>query len=136
MSTIEQNKAVVLRFNKEAVEASAEVFNEIFHKDFINHTAAPGVSNGKEGVIYTFIGILRPALSEMNIEIYDQLAEGDKVTTRKAICGIHTGALLGIAPTHKKVKIEVIDIVTVKEGKYFEHWGMNNLQAVLADLRA
>jgi|SRR6478609_5092523 len=136
MTTLEQNKAVVLRFNKEAVEASAEVFDQIFHKDFINHTSAPGVSNGKEGVINTFFGILRPALSEMKIEIYDQIAEGDKVTTRKAITGIHTGVWLGIPPTHKKVKIDVIDIVTVKDGKYLEHWGMNNLQAVLAELKA
>jgi predicted ester cyclase len=136
MSITEQNKTVVIRFNKEAVEASAEVFSEIFHKDFINHSAASGVSNGKEGVINTFCGILRPALSEMKIEIYDQVAEGDKVTTRKAICGIHTGLWLGIAPTNKKVKIDVIDIVTIRDGKYFEHWGMNNLQAVLAELKS
>ena len=83
----------------------------------------------------TFQSILRPALSNLAVEIHDQVAEGDKVTTRKTISGVHTGPLLGIAPTGRPVSIAVIDIVRVSNGRYVEHWGINALPSVLTDLR-
>jgi predicted ester cyclase len=63
------------------------------------------------------------------------VAEGDKVVTRKTIAGTHRGALMGIAPTGRAVSISVIDIVRVEDGRYAEHWGVNTLPAVLAQLR-
>ena len=44
MSTAEQNKATVMRFNKEFIEGGdMNVFNEIIAPDFINQTAPQGV---------------------------------------------------------------------------------------------
>lgn len=42
---------------------------------------------------------------------------------------------MGIEPTGKQIKIDVIDIVRLKDGKYFEHWGINTLQSVIAELK-
>ena len=131
------NKAVVLRFNKEVIEeGNLESFKEIMHDEFINHTAAPGIDNGKQGIIYTFNNILRPAMPDMKVIIYDQIAEGDKVTTRKTITGTHTGPLLHIPATNQKININVIDIVRIKDGKYFEHWGINTLPVLIEQLNA
>lgn len=135
MDNNEKNKEVVKRFNKEVLEeANLEAFNEIMDDEFINRTAATA-SNGPEGMWQTVTQILKPAFHDLKIEIYDQIAEGDKVTTRKAIFGTHMGELMGIPPTGKKVKIDVIDIVRLRNGKYYEHWGINTLQAVMAELR-
>jgi len=129
------NKTVVLRFNKEVIEqGNQESFKELMDDNFINHTAPKGMNNGPAGMWYTFEEILRPAFSNIKVIIYDQIAEGDKVTTRKAITGTHTGPLMGIPPTGEKITIDVIDIVTVKNGRYFEHWGMNTLSALIARL--
>jgi predicted ester cyclase len=129
------NKAVVLRFNKEVIEqGNQESFKELMDDNFINHTAREGMNNGPAGMRYMFEEILRPAFSDIKVTIYDQIAEGDKVTTRKAITGTHTGPLMGIPPTGQKITIDVIDIVTIKDGKYFEHWGMNTLSALIAKL--
>ena len=83
----------------------------------------------------TFATVLRPALEGLAVVIHDQIAEGDKVTTRKTISGRHTGTLLGVEATGKPVAIEVIDIVRVRDGRYVEHWGINTLSSVLAQLR-
>ncbi len=134
MNTSEENKAVVKRFNKEVIEeGNADSFEAIMDKDFINRTALPA-SNGADGMWYTFNNILRPAFPDLTVEIYDQVAENDKVTTRKAIIGKHTGVLMDIQPTGKKIRIDVIDIVRLRNGKYLEHWGINTLQAVMAEL--
>ena len=47
MSTTDNNKAIVTRFNKEFIEGgNTDVFNETFAPDFINQTAPPGVPKG------------------------------------------------------------------------------------------
>src|SRR4051812_46727441 len=119
------NKTVVLRFNKEVIEqGNQESFKELMDDNFINHTAPPGANNGPESMRYTFEEILRPAFPDIKVTIFDQIAEGDKVTTRKAITGTHTGTFMNIPATGQAITINVIDIVTIKNGRYFEHWGM------------
>jgi predicted ester cyclase len=131
-----RNKAVVVRFNKEVIERGDEgAFRELMAPDFVNRSAPPGTPNGPEQMLHTFNRILRPALPDLTVEIHDQVAEGDKVTTRKTIRGTHRGELFGIPPTGKRVEIDVIDIVRLANGRYAEHWGVNTLPAVLATLR-
>jgi len=75
-------------------------------------------------------------VTDLTVEIHDQIAEGDKVTTRKTLRGTHCGELLGIPATNKRVEIQVIDIVRLSDGRYVEHWGVNTLPSVLSQLRA
>ena len=135
--TRQANKATVLRFNKEVIEEGRdEVFQALMAPDFVNRTAPLGLPPGPEGMAIMFNQILRPAFPDLRVQIHEQIAEGDKVTTRKTLHGTHRGELMGIAPTGEPVTIEVIDIVRLKEGRYAEHWGVNTLASVLAQLRA
>lgn len=130
-------KQVVQRFNHEVIqEGLRSSFEELVAPSFVNRSAPPGTPNGPEGLWHTFSEVLRPALSDMRVTIHDQVCEGNKVTTRKTVSGRHTGPLMGIAPTGREVAIDVIDIVTVQEGRYVEHWGLNTLAATLAQLKA
>jgi predicted ester cyclase len=134
-SQLEKNKMVVRRFNKEFIEqGNLESFKELMDEHFINRTAMAGVNNGPEGMIHVINNIVRTAFPDLTVTIYDQVAEGDLVTTRKAITGTHTGMLMGVAPTGRKVTIDVIDIVRIRNGKYFEHWGINTIPIVVAQL--
>lgn len=136
MDILEKNKQVVIRFNKEVLETFNEAsFKELMHPDFVNRTPAPNMSPTAEGVAQNLKQVLQPAFPDLKVEIYEQIAEGDKVTTRKAIVGTHLGSLMGIAPTGKNIRIDVIDIVHIKDGQYYEHWGINNLASVVASLR-
>jgi len=132
----DKSKEVVRRFNIEVIQNGSEAeFRALMAPDFVNHAAPAGTPNGPESMWTTFQNVLRPALSNLAVTIHDQIAEGDKVTTRKTISGVHTGALLGIPATGREVSINVIDIVRVEDGKYAEHWGLNTLPSVLAELR-
>ncbi|CDM62223.1 MULTISPECIES: ester cyclase [Rhizobium] len=129
------NKEVVRRFKIEVIQnGNEDEFHALMASDFVNHAAPSGMPNGPQSMWNTFQNILRPALSDMKVTIHDQIAEGDRVTTRKTISGIHSGTLMGIRATGKDVAISVIDIVRVQEGKYAEHWGLNSLSNVLAAL--
>jgi predicted ester cyclase len=134
--SIEDAKAVVRRFNKDVIErGDRAAFEALMAPDFVNRSAPPGAPADGESMWNTFDRILRPAIANLTVTIHDQIAEGDKVTTRKTISGTHNGQLLGIKPTGKALRIDVIDIVRVEDGRYVEHWGVNTLPAVLADLQ-
>lgn len=131
----ENNKAVVRRFNQDVIAGDDEAaFQALMQADFINRSVSPGADGGPASMWNTFHYVLHPALSEMSVIIHDQVAEGDKVVTRKTIRGVHTGALMGIEPTGMDVAIDVIDFVRLKDGRYAEHWGINTLQSALAQL--
>ena len=133
---IEQNKSLVLTYNKDVIEkCNMEIFKEITTPDFINHSAVKGIPADREGMIYFFSGILHQAFPGLKVEIQDMIAEGDKVTTRKIITGTHKGELFGIPATGKEVKISIIDILTIENNKVKEHWGENNFLAVIQSLQ-
>jgi predicted ester cyclase len=133
---LKRNKAVVVRFNKEVIENGDEAaFRELIAADFVNRTAPPGAPAAPEGMIHTFNRVLRPAFPDLRVEIHDQIAEADKVMTRKTLRGTHRGEIFGIPATGREVEIDVIDIVRLRDGLYAEHWGINTLSVVLVQLR-
>lgn len=125
--TIEENKKIVFRFNKEFLEkGNAEVLKEIVADDFINQTAASSVSNNVDGLI-RFVAMLHKGFSNFDIEIHEQVGENDLVAT-------HTGVITGHQPTNKRVAFNVMDFVRLREGKYIEHWGENDILQVIQGL--
>ncbi|MHA4808076.1 ester cyclase [Flavitalea flava] len=131
----DQNKAIVIRFNKEVLEqGNRQTFDELIADEVINHEAPPGTSKGPDGMIHFLWDILRTGFPDIKVEILEQVAEKDLVTTRKRFTATHTGEIMGIPPSHKKVSIKVIDMIRLQNGKFIEHWGISNLQEVLAQL--
>ncbi|MEO6304621.1 MAG: ester cyclase [Bacteroidia bacterium] len=133
-STVEKNKTAVQRFNKEFIEqGNMNSFKELVSDKVINHAAPEGSSSGPESMTH-FLGILRHGFPDINVKILDQIAEGDKVTSRKELHGTHSGEFMGVPASGKKVVIRVIDIIRLENGKYMEHWGMSNLSDVMKQI--
>ena len=129
-------KDIVRRFNAEVIEAGDRAaFEALVAPGFVNRSAPQGAPNGPESLWNTFERVLRPAISDLRVTIHDQGSEGDRVTTRKTISGVHSGDLLGVARTDAPVTIDVIDIVRIENGRYAEHWGINTLAAAVDQLR-
>ncbi|WP_434598952.1 ester cyclase [Streptomyces sp. A5-4] len=138
MTSIEdRNKALVTRFNKEFIEGGdADVFTETMSSNFVNHNAQQGTSPGPDGAAHFFNEILRTAFPDLTVTIHDQIAEGDKVVTRKSYEATHRGPFLGVAPTGRKVTFGVIDIIKLKDGKYVEHWVNADMLGLLGQLNS
>jgi predicted ester cyclase len=135
--TQEQNKAIVTRINKEFIEGgNKNTVYEIFAPDFVNHTAPPGSPQGPEAIIYFFDHLLKPSFPDLKVVIHDQVAEGDKVTTRKSFHATHKGEFFGVPATNKPVIMEVIDIIRLKNGKFMEHWGILDMSSLMAQISA
>lgn len=114
-------KAIVRRLIDEAQSrGDLAVVDELLADDFVDHSALPGLPPNRDGVRILF-GALRAAFPDLNVEIHEQIGEGEKVVTRKTFRGTHRGEFMGAAPTGNRVAFEVIDILTVRDGKIREH---------------
>ena len=133
--TTEKNKEIVLRFNREVVEqGNVDTFEELVSPDVINHAAREGTPNGPESMRHFILQVLRRGFPDVKVEILDQVAEGDKVTTRKIFHATHTGEFMGIPPSNKRVTIQVIDIIRLSQGRYVEHWGISNIPEIIREI--
>jgi steroid delta-isomerase-like uncharacterized protein len=127
-------KAVVRR-NTEEVQGKGnfDVFEELFSDNFVDHTPQPATTPDKAGVrkLYTY---LRAAFRDFRAEIHWQLADGDRVTTYKTYHGTHQGSFLGVAPSHRRVQFEAVDVMCVQDGKIADHWGVGNLLSLMQQI--
>jgi hypothetical protein len=90
--------------------------------------------NGKpktESVIRLFVAdqslIPHILASEAGFPLYridaeEMVAEGDLVTVRGMVRGVHNGNLMGIPPTGKNVEFAIYITYKVQEGKIVDHW--------------
>ena len=116
------NKEIVRRFVDEYQTGGSEsAFAELLAPDVIDHSRPPGIATGAEGVRQQFDGF-RAALRDFRATILDQVAEGDKVVTRKVFHGTPNGG--------DEVEIKVIDIVRVDGGRIVEHWNVVDTSAL------
>ncbi|OQP59511.1 hypothetical protein A3860_37380 [Niastella vici] len=124
MTIQEQNKQTVTRFNKEFIEkGDLNAFEEIVATDFVNRSAATlNIPAGRDGIKDYIIDVLHKVLKDISVTIFDQIAEGDTVVTRKSISGIQVGEFLNKPASNERITMHLIDIVTLKDGKYVEHW--------------
>ena len=121
MSTLDENKAIVRRLVDEAqTQGRLEVVDELFAEDFVDYTPLEGLPGTREGVRMLFAA-LRAAFPDLRVDISEQIAEEDKVVTRKTFSGTHGGPFLGLPATGSPVHFEVIDILTIRDRKICEH---------------
>ncbi|HYI12530.1 MAG TPA: ester cyclase [Thermoanaerobaculia bacterium] len=121
MTPLEENKAIVRKLiNEGQSNGRLEVVDEMLAPDFVDHTPLEGLPGTREGVRMLFAA-LREAFPDLEVEISEQIAESDKVVTRKTFRGTHGGPFLGVPATGASVRFEVIDILTVRDRRICEH---------------
>ena len=103
--------------------------------DIVNHDLAGGLPSpqGSEG-IKQFFGMMFAAFPDFHVVIDDQVAEGDKVVTRKTVSGTHQGDFMGIPATGKRMEIPVIDVFRVVNGKCTDHWSVSDQMSMMQQL--
>ena len=132
----ETNLTLVRRFVEEfQTRHNLAAVDEYLSPDFVNHSAPAGLPPDREGVKMQFT-MFFTALPDLHAIIHDQIADENKVVTRKTLRGTHKGDLMGIPPTGKTVDIEVIDILAVKDSKITDHWNLVDQLGLLKQLGA
>lgn len=80
----------------------------------------PGGPEGTKAVIRS----LRTACSDFRLEIEALVVDGDMVWCRNLGTGTNDGPFMGHPPTGRPLRVDVFDVVRVRDGKIVEHWGV------------
>jgi steroid delta-isomerase-like uncharacterized protein len=130
----EEDKALIRRLVEEGQnQGNIEVVEELLAKDFVDHSAFPGVPPDREGVKQLF-GALHAAFEDFHAVIHQQVAEGGKVATYKTFHGVQRGEFMGVPPTGKRVAFDVIDILYVRDSRVTDHWTQVDLLGLMRQL--
>jgi predicted SnoaL-like aldol condensation-catalyzing enzyme len=114
-------KDVVRRFLDHGSTAgrwNMDVITECFDDEYRSHTwggdlARTGARQARFFAALEFIERLESVL----------VAEGDLVVHRSRNRFRHVGELFGVAPTHREVTVDHVEMWRVENGKIIEHWG-------------
>jgi steroid delta-isomerase-like uncharacterized protein len=135
----EENKEKIRRVFEEAFgQGKVEVIDEVLHSDFVCYdpNSEAGEVRGAE-TIKGEVGYFHNAFPDFFWRVEDQVAEGDKVTSRYTFGGTHQGEFFGIAGTGKRIEITGINIDRFDEdGKLIEEWAEYDLLGAMRQLGA
>lgn len=100
------------------------------HQDF-----GPDHAPGAEGV-KAVISSLRRAFPDFRLAIEDLVVAGDVVWTRNVATGTQDGPYMGRPPSGRSFRIDVFDVLRVRDGLIVEHWGVPDRLGVLRQIGA
>jgi steroid delta-isomerase-like uncharacterized protein len=76
----------------------------------------------------------RAAFPDLRVTIEDLLTDGDRFASRTTVTGTHTGDLMGVPATGRRISVEAVDIGRIENGQAKERWGGLNMYALLTQL--
>jgi steroid delta-isomerase-like uncharacterized protein len=129
----EANLAALGKFAEAANSGNFELFKEAVSAENVDHDPAPGQVAGPEGY-RIFFSRMRAAFPDFTAAPETMVADDDTIAFAYTITGTHTGSLLGIPPTGKKIKIRGVQISKFKDGKMVERWGSSDELGLLQQL--
>ena len=68
------------------------------------------------------------------IDIEEMLAEGDMVSLRGMIRGVHNGPFMGLPPTGKPVEFSIFITYKIQDGKIVDHWMLTDNMAFMQQI--
>jgi steroid delta-isomerase-like uncharacterized protein len=130
--TLEDNKAAVRRF-------AGEVWNQ-GNLAALDELVAPDVTRNGPPVGRVGMGgavtMIRGGLPDLQGQIVDLIAEGDKVVWRYVSRGTHQGPLFGVPATGKRVEYTGTATLRLADGQIAEIWDNADALALLQQIGA
>lgn len=107
--------------------------DRFFAPDVLSHDMPPGFAQGIEGV-RLFFTTFREGMPDVQVRIDEIVVEDDRAAVATMIEGTHTGTLMGIEPTGRRISVRGIDMVRVADGRIVEHRGLTDTVGLLRQL--
>ncbi|MBK1657205.1 ester cyclase [Paracraurococcus ruber] len=132
--SLERNKQLARDYFKAFLAKDTAWFRDHIEPGFRRHDPGlPFEVVGPAGVEQLADALL-PAIPDMRLDIEDVITEGEKVLVRLTIHGTHGGDLLGIPATGRTVKVAVLDLFHIRDGRLAEHWALLDNLGMLKQL--
>lgn len=129
-------RETIRRIHEDAIgQGQAELIDELFHPEFVNHTAQEWEPPDRSGVEMV-LDMLQSAFSDTEATVHRVVVDGDQVAWRWTLRGVHTGELLGIPPSGNRVEMAFNDLGTLRDGQLAELWTETDMLSLMTQLGA
>jgi predicted ester cyclase len=138
MSNPDKNKQIIQNFIQVVwAEKNLDRLKEFWTEDCINHAMPVEHNHGLDALRMYHESFFADfsAFSNIQMEITQQVAEGDRVVTYITSRGEHSGNSYGIAPTGKSIATSVIRIDRIQDDKIAEHWSVSDAASLMQQLQ-
>jgi steroid delta-isomerase-like uncharacterized protein len=129
MSAVEIKEKARRLYEEAFGQGNPAVIDEVLYSDFVCHD--PNSETGEIRGAETLKGeteYFRNAFPDLFYRVEDQMAEGDKVTTRYTMGGTHQGEFFGVPGSGKSIEISGINVDRFDEsGNLVEEWASYDL---------
>jgi steroid delta-isomerase-like uncharacterized protein len=121
---VEENIALMRRWFKEVWnEGRVQTIYDLLDEHISGWGQdVPGVEIRKPSDFVALYNRIHGAFPDMKITVEDAFGAEDKIVLRWSATMTHTGDHLGVAATHKKVRITGITMARIVKGKIVEGW--------------
>lgn len=133
MTTPEENKAIVRRYQAAYNTNNLDDLDELIAADIKTPAMLPGFPPGLEG-IKRLHRMTVDAWPDFHTEIEDLIAEGDWVTARITLSATPQKEAFGVPPTGMSFKVDGMYIVRIANGKIVEHTGIEDAVGIMQQL--
>ena len=131
MTTVEANKALVVRFVEEFwSRGNLAAADELMAPDVVIHSPEVGGIAG----LQAFNTALRTAFPDWYSTAEELVAEEDRVAERWTGRGTHQGEFQGIPPTGRQVAVPGVVFYRIRDGKIVEFRGSFDMLSMLQQL--
>lgn len=135
----DENKQVIQNSIKTVwINQNIDALPDFWTEDCINHAMPEGADNCGLAVLRAYheqFGTALGNLSDVRIDILQQIAETDRVVTQILMRARHTGPFLGVAPTGRNVSLTTIRIDRLQGDKIAEHWSVADMAGLMQQLQ-
>lgn len=116
-------------------EGNPEKVREFAAPGYRRHVNASGEPLDIDAQITRLEG-MRMAFPDITVTVENVVVEGDWIAFRGVLTGTHQGPFLGIAPTGRSVRVSLVDMMRLENGKIAEQWGGPDMVDLLGQLGA
>jgi predicted ester cyclase len=135
-SMLDENKALVRRFSNEFKnKANHRIVDELMTANFQHHFKDPRLPKGREGM-KLLGGSVVHSFPDVQANIQELIAEGDRVVERTEAHGTHQGEFNGVPPTGKPVAWTELHVYRIERGKIAELWSEIDFLGILMQIGA
>jgi steroid delta-isomerase-like uncharacterized protein len=121
--------ALALEMVEKVNTRDLEGFRELLHPDY-TYQGADGVEQKGADVGVAVVETFTTAFPDLKLTITQQHTDGDVSVIEMTATGTHQAELEGIPATGKSVSVNVVDVITTRDGKvvgereYYDQLGM------------
>ncbi len=106
-------------------------WDDLVDDSFVDHDPLPGMANDKKGQRETAEAV-NAAFSDRGFDLDEKIETTDgRVVQNWLFVGTHSGEMMGIPPSGKKIQVRGIEIWRCTDGKIVERWGVVDISDVL-----